>query len=78
MENKKYLVRNDHFPTVFPLQMSMGKSEVGKSRFPLVAQTVEKFSTVHPMQLRRGDFPMECTSIGRFPITIETVGNFPL
>ena len=58
--------------------MPVGKTQVGKSRFPLVAHTVGKFPTVHPLWLRAGDFPTECTSVGKFPTVIETVGNFPL
>jgi len=65
-------------PTVFPRRKSVGKSEVGNVRFPLIALAVGNFPTVYPPPPILGNFPTKSSSVGKFPTVIETVGNFPL
>ena len=75
-------------PTVFPRRKSVGKSEVGNVRFPLIALAVGNFPTVYPPLPILGNFPTKSSSVGKFstvtetvekfPTVIETVGNFPL
>ena len=65
-------------PTVFPRWKSVGKSEVGNIRFPLITLAVGNFPTIYPPLSILGDFLTKSNSVRKFPTVIETVGNFPL
>ena len=64
-------------PTVLPRRKSVGKSEVGNVRFPLIALAVGNFPTVYPPLPFLENFPTKSSSVGKFPTVTDTVGNFP-
>jgi len=64
-------------PTVFPQRKSVGNSEVGNVRFPLISLAVENFPTTYPPLSILGNFPTKSSSVGKFSTVTKTVGNFP-
>ena len=62
-----------YFPTVFPLKITVGKSEGGKWDFPLFRCVVGNFPLFSHQTFLHKNFPQPMCSGKNFPLLINTV-----